>query len=108
MRRIYIPGKEQRPAVRDALKQMRETQAALGPELITRIKMLIKDVDPESVVRAWNPGGAPQKQLHEDLREAVDKKKNLLIIMKFLQMKQNNKDVQSQVRTMLSETTTLQ
>jgi hypothetical protein len=108
LRRIYIPGKEQRPAVRDALKQMRETQAALGPELLTRIKMLIKDVDAESVVRAWAPEAMPENDAHDDHKEAVDKKKNLLIIMKFLQMKQGNKDVQSQVRTMLSETTTLQ
>lgn len=108
MRRIYIPGKEQRPVVRDALKQLRETQAALGPELITRIKMLIKDVDPESVVRAWAPEEMTESSANDDRKEAVDKKKNLLIIMKFLQMKQGNKDVQSQVRTMLSETTTLQ
>jgi hypothetical protein len=108
LRRIYIPGKEQRPAVRDALKQLRETQAALGPELITRIKMLVKDVDAESVVRAWNPKAVSKQGPGEASREAVDKKKNLLIIMKFLQMKQGNKDVQSQVRTMLSETTTLQ
>ncbi|MDB5492089.1 MAG: hypothetical protein JWO78_1938 [Micavibrio sp.] len=108
MRRIYIPGKEQRPAVRDALKQLRETQAALGPELITRIKMLIKDVDPESVVRAWAPEAMTETQANDDHKEAVDKKKNLLIIMKFLQMKPDDKNVQSQVRTMLSETTTLQ
>lgn len=86
---------------------MRETQAALGPELLTRIKMLIKDVDAESVVRAWAPEAIPESDAH-DHKEAIDKKKNLLIIMKFLQMKQDNKDVQSQVRTMLSETTTLQ
>ena len=94
--------------MRDALKQMRETEAALGPELLTRIKMLIKDVDPETVVRAWSPEALPGQDGHDTIREAVDKKKNLLIIMKFLQMKQGNKDVQSQVRTMLSETTTLQ
>lgn len=106
MRRVYIPGKPQRAAVRDALQQMRETSAALGPELITRIKMLVKDVDPESVIRAWAPEADFQD--NEAGKEAIDKKKNLLIIMKFLQMNQDNKAIQSQVRTLLSETTTLQ
>lgn len=108
MRRIYYSKKKQRPAIRDALQQMRETQAALGPEFITRIKMLVKDFDPESLVRTWSPKRSLPAEETAAEKEPVDQKKNLLIIMKFLQIKQGNKSVQTQVRTLLSETTTLQ
>ena len=109
MRRIYYMPKKQRPAIAEALRQMRETQLALGPEFITRIKMLVKDFDPDSLVLALTPEKAVEDQSEDMLRdEIVDKKKNLLIIMKFLQIKQGNKSVQTQVRTLLSESTTIQ
>jgi hypothetical protein len=92
--------------VRDALRQIRETQALLGPEFITRIKMLVRDFDSNSLVR--------NDQQTEEIapiyaeKEAVDRKKNLMIVMKFLQIKQGNKSVQTQVRTLLSESKTIQ
>jgi len=106
--------------VQEALLQMRATQTALGPELMTRIKMLVKDCDPEYLNRIlttdvaikeatpWNPADDVQPVQISDSTEPVDHKKNLLIIMKFLQLKQDNRSVQTQVRTLLAETNTLQ
>jgi hypothetical protein len=107
LRRYYTVPKRQRPAVADALRQMRETQTALGPEFMTRIKMLVKDFDPEALFGS-HTDESPEDHVAKIETEAVDKKKNLLIVMKFLQIKQGNKDVQSQVRTLLSENTTIQ
>lgn len=111
MRRIYIQKKKQRPVVEDALRQMRETQEALGPEFMTRLKLLVKDFDPESMQRMFPPDeenlDAPVAASDTDF-EPIDRKKSLLIVMKFLQMKQENKGIQTKVRTLLSETTTIQ
>jgi hypothetical protein len=106
LRRIYYMPQKQRLAVRDALRQMRETQAILGPEFITRIKMLVRDFDPNSLIRSDQEMEEVASIYAE--KEAVDRKKNLMIVMKFLQIKQGNKSVQTQVRTLLSENKTIQ
>jgi len=106
--------------VQEALLQMRATSKALGPEFLTRIRMLIKDCDPEylqqilgedkpqETIEAWQPAEDIHPEQFNAVTEPVDKKKNLLIIMKFLQLKQDNKSVQTQVRTLLAETNTIQ
>lgn len=106
--------------VQEAMLQMRAAREALGPEFVTRIRMLIKDFDPEylqrmgvsqeelSAPRLWNPGEAVNAPMEQRGAEPVDQKKNLLIIMKFLQLNPHNKSVQTQVRTLLAETNTIQ
>lgn len=113
MRRIYYMKPKQRPVVQDALMQMRATQKALGPELMTRIRLLFKDFDPAWLEKsapgpeAWAPPAA-NAGLQPGEEEPVDRRKNLLTIMKFLQMNPDNKNVQTQIRTLLSETNTVQ
>ncbi|MGZ9096946.1 MAG: hypothetical protein ACXW30_01450 [Micavibrio sp.] len=120
MRRVYYMNTKRKQIVQEALLQMRATSKALGPEFLTRIRMLIKDCDPEylqqilgedkpqEAIEAWRPADDIQPAQFNAVTEAVDKKKNLLIIMKFLQLKQDNKNVQTQVRTLLAETNTIQ
>ena len=121
MRRVHYMNTKRKQIVQEALLQMRATSKALGPEFLTRIRMLIKDCDPEylqqilgedkeqDVVQvAWNPAENIKPEQFTATTEPVDKKKNLLIIMKFLQLKQDNKSVQTQVRTLLAETNTIQ
>lgn len=124
MRRVYYMNPKRQQIVQEAMVQMRATRAALGPEFMTRIRMLIKDCDPDYISQilggtaeqaqtiaaapqdgpeptAWNPA-------ENVATEPVDQKKNLMIIMKFLQLKQDNKSVQNQVRTLLAEKHTIQ
>lgn len=121
MRRVYYMNTKRKQIVQEALLQMRVTSKALGPEFLTRIRMLLKDCDPEYLQQilgndkgqetapvAWNPAENIQPGQLSATTEPVDKKKNLLIIMKFLQLKQDNKSVQTQVRTLLAETNTIQ
>lgn len=125
MRRIYYMNPKRKQIVREAMTQMRATRAALGPEFVTRIRMLIKDFDPEylqqlgvslddePIPKSWTPGEAVNLPPRSDTFdqggvEPVDQKKNLLIIMKFLQLNPHNKSVQTQVRTLLAETKTIQ
>lgn len=120
MRRVYYMNTKRKQIMQEALLQMRATSKALGPEFLTRIRMLIKDCDPEylqqilgegkqqEAIEAWHPADDIQPSQFNAVTEPVDKKKNLLIIMKFLQLKQDNKSVQTQVRTLLAETNTIQ
>lgn len=122
MRRVYYMNTKRKQIVQEALLQMRATSKALGPEFLTRIRMLIKDCDPEylqqilgegkpqpqGTIEAWHSAEDIQAEQFNAVTEPVDKKKNLLIIMKFLQLKQDNKSVQTQVRTLLAETNTIQ
>jgi len=106
--------------VQEAMLQMRMTKEALGPEFLTRIRMLVKDFDPEylqqlgvsadeiATPQPWNPGEAAIADPALSRTEPVDQKKNLLIIMKFLQLNPDNKSVQTQVRTLLAEKHTIQ
>lgn len=119
MRRIYYMNPRRKQIVQDAMLQMRATREALGPEFLTRIRMLIKDFDPEylqqlgvspdeiSAPQSWNPGEIAADPVISRT-EPVDQKKNLLIIMKFLQLNPHNKSVQNQVRTLLAEKHTIQ
>lgn len=84
--------------VQDAILQMRATGQELGPEFLTRLRVLVRDFD----LSPLDP--APQPSL--DGREPVDRKKNLLIVMKFLQLKKHDKEFQSQVWALLSESQT--
>ncbi len=111
--------------VQEAMLQMRATSEALGPEFMTRIRMLVKDFDPgylsqllgSDAVPAeegpvtpvpWNPAENMAPIMASSETEPVDQRKNLMIIMKFLQLKQDNKSVQNQVRTLLAENHTIQ
>lgn len=89
MRRVYY---SQRPAVQEAMRQMRATQDALGPEMMERIKTLVgpmEDQAPEPIYAA---------------REPVDRKKNMLIVMKFLQIKRDDKGLHSRVQRLIQNT----
>lgn len=126
MRRVYYMNPKRKQIVQEAMLQMRATSAALGPEFMTRIRMLIKDCDPEyisqilgeappqaeepkhAVQQETMPEPTPWNPAENVVTEPVDQKKNLLIIMKFLQLKQDNKSVQNQVRTLLAEKHTIQ
>lgn len=108
MRRVYYMDTKRKRIVQDALLQMRATQAALGPEFMARIKVLVRDFDPESLIPG--PAAAPPAippAVIPDGREPVDQKKNLQIVMKFLQLKQDNKNVQNRIRALLAELNTL-
>lgn len=101
MRRIYYMNPKRKQIVQDALSQMRSTQDALGPEFITRIRMLVRDFNPDCLTGIDPARIMPEYR--DDGKEAVDRQKTLLIIMKFLQLKEHDKSVQTQVRTLLSD-----
>lgn len=109
MRRVYYMDTKRKRIVQDALLQMRATQAALGPEFMARIKVLVRDFDPESLIPgpAAAPPPAAALAAIPDGHEPVDQKKNLQIVMKFLQLKQDNKNVQNRIRALLAELNTL-
>ena len=97
MRRIYVMNTRRKQIVQEAILQMRATREALGPEFMDRIRMLVRDVDPACLL----PDQHPAPDLDEG-SEPVDRRKNLLVIMKFLQLKEQDKDFQNQVRALLS------
>lgn len=115
MRRIYTVDTKRKRIVQEALLQMRATQAALGPEFMARIKVLVRDFDPESLIPGPAPVASPPSPAMpealaapiSDDREPVDQKKNLQIVMKFLQLKQDNRNVQNQIRALLADLKTL-
>lgn len=101
--------------LQDAILQMRATREALGPEMMARLQLLVKDFDPALLeqmgIKQDNREGAAAPDLapvaeRPDL-EPVDHHKNLLIVMKFLQLKQDNKNIQNQVRMFLAENNSL-
>lgn len=99
MRRVYTTGPKPRPAVQDALLQIRATRKALGPELIARLRVLVRDFDPESL-SPQPPAPTPPAPAFEP----VDRRNTLSVVMKFLQMNPGNRDLQSRIRAMLAET----
>lgn len=109
MRRVYYMNPRRKQILQDAILQMRATREALGPEMMARLQLLVKDFDPAMLeqmgVRQDNKEGAESPERADT--EPVDRHKNLLIVMKFLQLKQGNNNVQNQVRTLLSENSTL-
>jgi hypothetical protein len=101
--------------VQEAMLQMRATREALGPDLMTRLQLLLKDFDPgvlaQMAIRQDNdqqPQGYDADVPPKPGMERVDHRKNLMVVMKFLQLKQGHKNVQEQVRMMLAEHKTLQ
>jgi hypothetical protein len=100
---------KRRKAVQDAIVQMRATERALGPEFMTRLRMLARDFDLESLMPL--PGSPVDIHAASDMDarfEPVDQKKNLTIVMKFLQMNPDNKNIQSQIRMFLADQKTIQ
>ena len=103
MRRVYVMDSRRKQIVQEAILQMRATREALGPEFLARIRMLVRDFDPSCLPpdHFSSPGS-------RDGSEPIDRRKNLLIIMKFLQLKEHDKNIQNQVRTLLSDSNTIQ
>lgn len=101
--------------LQEAILQMRATREALGPEMMARLQLLVKDFDPAVLeqmgIKQDNQEGAAlpveSPVTHRPDMEPVDQQKNLLIVMKFLQLKQDNKNVQNQIRIFLAENKTL-
>lgn len=106
MRRVYTINPRRKLILQEAILQMRATRAALGPEFMARLQNLVKDFDPALLeqmgISQGNEAVAEETPTRPDM-EPVDRQKNLLIVMKFLQLKQGNKNVQKQVRTFLAE-----
>ncbi len=135
MRRVYYMNSKRQQIVQETILQMRAANKALGPEFMSKIRALVNNSDQEHLARILT-GLAPdaadasknaddplasthtptldQEQSSADTPsiganfEPIDQRKNLLIIMKFLQLKRDNKSVQSHVRTLLSENQTIQ
>lgn len=103
MRRIYVMDPKRKKIVQDALSQMRQTEESLGPEMMTRIKMLARDFNPDHLASLGIEPAQIMPEYHDDGKEPVDRQKTLLIVMKFLQLKEHSKNVQTQVRTFLSD-----
>lgn len=104
MRRVYYMDSKRKQIVQQAMLQMRATTEALGPELMTRLRLSVKDFDPE--LMEWLV--AQQGEASTDPGcEPVDRKKNLLTILKFLEMKRGDASLNSQVMTMLAENDSL-
>lgn len=103
-RRIYYMNPKRRLVLQEALAQMRETRDALGPEMLARLELLVKDFDPSMLEENVM---IRQDNTVKSEMEPVDRHKNLLIVMKFLQMKQDNKKIQNQVRMFLAENQSL-
>lgn len=102
MRRVYYMDSKRKQIVQEAMLQMRATADALGPELMMRLRLAIKDFDPQ--LMAWLIAQQGEGTADKDADcEPVDRKKNLLTILKFLEMKRGDKNLNSQVMSMLAE-----
>ena len=105
----------------DALVQLRATRAQLDPALLARVRALIGDrtlmdlIAPTSDARVaddrmplpagaqpWNPAITKADDAKAGF-EPIDRRRNLHTIRLFLEMQPGNKDVQSKVRTLMSE-----
>lgn len=106
MRRVYYMDSKRKQIVQQAMLQMRATADALGPEMMTRLRLAIKDFDPQ--LMEWLIAQQGEEEAGTDTAcEPVDRKKNLLTILKFLEMKRGDKNLNSQVMSMLAEDNSL-
>lgn len=91
--------------IQDALLQLRATREALGPEMMARLQILVRDFNPEYLQAA---DAMAEEEKVGDAFEPVDRRKNLMIVMKFLHMKQGDKGVHDKIRAIMSEAGTIQ
>ena len=95
-RRVYYLDPKGKRIRQEALLTMRETKKALGPDLLDK-------------ARAGLAAFAENRHAHKELEDApgdsvpVDMKKNLTIVMKYLEMNEGNKHLYRQIQTLLSE-----
>lgn len=92
-RRYYKTAKRER-IVKDALEAVRETREAMGPDLLEKARSAIG-----SAVEVYQ--SEKYKTMHVD-KVPVDQKKNLTIVMKYLEMNPDNKALHRELQSFLT------
>lgn len=93
-KRIYTTAGKRKQLVQEALCTVRETREIIDPALLDRVREAI--------------GGALERQQNRNIRPMqldrvpVDQKKNLSIVLKFLELQPDNKALQQEIRSFLT------
>lgn len=94
-RRVYKLTTKRQKIVQDAMGAMREARAGIAPELIEDVRNAIATALEKEQQRSET-----KMQLEH---VPVDKKKNLSIVMKFLEMQPDNKALHKELNSFLSQ-----
>ena len=92
-RRVYYLDPKGKRIRQEALLTMRETKKALGPELMAKAR---------EGLCAFAENRHADKQ-GDGKAVPVDMKKNLTMVMKYLEMQQGNKPLYRQIQSLLTE-----
>lgn len=94
-KRVYKLTTKRQKIMQDAMGAMRDARAEIAPELIEDVRNAIANAIEQEQQRSET-----KMQLE---RIPVDKKKNLSIVMKFLEMQPDNKALHRELNAYLSQ-----
>lgn len=94
-RRVYKLTTKRQKIMQDAMGAMRDARAGIAPELIEDVRNAIANALEQEQQRSET-----KMQLE---RIPVDKKKNLTIVMKFLELQPDNKALHRELNAYLSQ-----
>ena len=97
-RRVYQITPKRKRIIDDALKTVRETRQAIGPELLGQARESIGNALEQKEKTAFRPVRPMQAE-----RVPVDQKKNLTTVMKLLELKPDNKALHREILTFLAQ-----
>ena len=107
-RRTYIP-KSRKELESDVLESMRQVRQQIDPEILQRAKQLVSDMGPAKGRQAFEdmlekiPESKQDGEQGNDAHVPVDRKKNLTIVMKFLEKNPENQAVMNEIKILLTE-----
>lgn len=94
-KRIYHKTPQRMRLVNEALTTARETRSAIDPELLERVR--------EAIGNAAETSQSEKVRAMQAERVPVDQKKNLTIVMKYLELNPHNKALQREIRSYLTQ-----
>lgn len=93
-RRVYYMTPKGRQVREEALAALRETKKNLDPGLLDRLR---------GAVAAYASNSKPEETADAGRMVPVDMKKNLTIVMKYLEMNRGNSSLYRQIQALLAE-----
>lgn len=93
-RRVYYMDQKGKQMRQEALLTLRETEKALDPGLLDKLR---------SAVISYARNCKPEEVADEGKMVPVDMKKNLTIVMKYLEMNRGNPGLYRQIQALLAE-----
>lgn len=95
MRRIYHKKPARKQIQMEAMLNLKKARREIDPDLLESAQ--------QAIAEAWFSRQNKEQAAHNSHMEPVDRKRNLSVIQKFVEMNRDNSGLQKQIKSILAE-----